>query len=751
MEKSFQEIKSTGWRTFEFVLLVVVLCVLAIRATYPESPNTTSIVSGPVLGNAAFSLLITSVLVLCFALWLTLTFINGKVRYRFNWIEVGTFVFIAAGIAAVFAASNKRFAITDLVTITGPMLAAVMLMQILDSDLRIKLVLMTIVACAVVGTYKCSDDYYNQNQLMIEQYEENPAAMLSNFGISEGTFEHFSFEHRLYSKDVRGFMTTGNSVASFMIMAIFASLALFWKRITENLAALVIAAILTGTICFGLVLTHSKGGTAALVVALSMFGTYLLFGKLLKRFRIPIVILCVLAAALLTGVTVKYGLEHGRLPGGNSMLVRWQYWAGAMKIYALKPLTGVGGGNFASYYTLFKQPQALEAVKDPHNFLLSILSQYGPLALIGLLGAFVLPMMRNVFHRPGEDCVVTESAYTMKKAFAVALSIVAALLVFRPILLKVDLGTDAAVVAFAWGYLYVMPALIFFIAYLMTYAGEGKLKTTQLSDKTGALLFCGIAAVALHNLIDFAFFEPGVSTTFWTLTACIAAWQINKNKPAAAIFEINKSFRILGVIVTILCAWVFIHFAAGPPVRASLLQEQAMVDPYRIHEKLTAAAKADPLNVDAPNIHARVMLRQFESGPTKNPDILYKAVERFTEAKNRDDANFAYYEKLSTTYNMLTSVTTGPAAKDNKEKAAYWMDEAIKRYPNSARLHIETAIIAESSGRLSKALQHYEKAIQIEDAYREIFKVMYPERNVVSRLGEDKYQLAKQKVKQFSN
>ncbi|MBW2562297.1 MAG: DUF3808 domain-containing protein [Deltaproteobacteria bacterium] len=175
-----------------------------------------------------------------------------------------------------------------------------------------------------------------------------------------------------------------------------------------------------------------------------------------------------------------------------------------------------------------------------------------------------------------------------------------------------------------------------------------------------------------------------------------------------------------------------------------------MADPYMIHEKLTAAANIDPLNVDAPNMHARVILRQFQAGPAKNPDILYKAVERFTEAKNRDQANFAYYEKLSTTHNMLASVTTGSAAKDNKEKATYWMDEAIKRYPNSARLQIEAAILAESSERLNKALQHYEKAIQIEDAYREIFKVMYPEREVISRLREEKYQLAKQKVKQFS-
>ncbi|MBW8017576.1 MAG: O-antigen ligase family protein [Planctomycetes bacterium] len=759
MTKTFEQVKTARWRTFEFVLLIIVLCVLAIRATYPESPNTTSIISGPALSNAAFSLIITSLLVFCFAAWLIFAFIKGKVRYRFNWIEVGTFIFIAAGIAAVFAASNKRFAITELVTIAGPMLAAVMLVQILDNDIRIKLVLMTIVACAAVSTYKCSEDFFTYNQMMIDQYEADPAAQLAQMRIEEGTFQHFSYEHRLYSKDVRGFLTTGNSVASFMTMAIFASLALFWKKISAGRLSFIIAAILTAAICFTLLLTHSKGGIAALIVALSMLCAYLLFAKLIKRFRIPIIILCVLAAASLTAVTVKYGMQHNRLPGGNSMLVRWQYWSGAMKIYALEPLTGVGGGNFANHYTQFKQPQALESVKDPHNFLLSILSQYGPFALLGLCGAFLLPMTRNIFSTPPDDCVITDSSCFKKRTFAAAAAIFIAMLLFRPILMKVNYdNSDAFTIFVTFLILFAAPALFFLIPYMAMIRTEYRLKETRLSEKTGALLFCAIAAVALHNLIDFAFFEPAISTIFWTLTACMVAWQLNKNKQTAAIFQIDKIFRIGAACLTIACTWAFVHFAVTPPVRASLLHEQVnqmlnrpILDPYTIHQKLSAAAKADPLSTDAPVLHGNILLQQFQTGNAKTPGILHQAVERFTEAAKRDEANYSYYEKLSTAHDLLASQETGRPAKANKEKAAYWMDESIKRYPNSARLHIKAAILAESNEKIAKALQHYKKAIDIEDDYRKIFKVMYPEREIFSRLGEDKYQQAKQKVKQFSN
>jgi tetratricopeptide (TPR) repeat protein len=328
-------------------------------------------------------------------------------------------------------------------------------------------------------------------------------------------------------------------------------------------------------------------------------------------------------------------------------------------------------------------------------------------------------------------------------------AIIAALLVFRPILLKTDFGANSVEVAFAAIYLYVLPALIFFIAYLLLIVREGKITETQLSDKTGALLFCAIAAVALHNLIDFAFFEPGVSTVFWALVACMVAWRLNKNKQTAAIFTIDKTFRISGICLTVICTWAFVHFAVAPPVRASLLQEQAMQSYRSVFKNLSAAGEADPLSTDAVNMYANVLLQQFHGTGRKSPDILNQAVERFTEANKRDIANYSYYEKLSITHNMLASVTTGAAAKENMEKAAFWMDESIKRYPNSARLHIEAANMADSAGKNNKALHHFEKAVEIEDEYRKIFKVMYPDREVFSRLGEDKYQLAKQKIQQL--
>ncbi|MEA3224795.1 MAG: hypothetical protein U9Q07_02510, partial [Planctomycetota bacterium] len=73
---------------------------------------------------------------------------------------------------------------------------------------------------------------------------------------------------------------------------------------------------------------------------------------------------------------------------------------------------------------------------------------------------------------------------------------------------------------------------------------------------------------------------------------------------------------------------------------------------------------------------------------------------------------------------------------------------AIERYPGCGRLHFKLARIAEQSNKTKVAIEHYGKAIEIEYAYRNQFRRMYPERKkVVSRLGKDKYRESTQRLR----
>ncbi|GAH73351.1 unnamed protein product, partial [marine sediment metagenome] len=57
---------------------------------------------------------------------------------------------------------------------------------------------------------------------------------------------------------------------------------------------------------------------------------------------------------------------------------------------------------------------------------------------------------------------------------------------------------------------------------------------------------------------------------------------------------------------------------------------------------------------------------------------------------------------------------------------------------------------AEQLGKTDIAINQYNEAIDIEDKYRRQFQEMYPGREIFSRLSEEKYQKAKQRIKYLS-
>ena len=59
---------------------------------------------------------------------------------------------------------------------------------------------------------------------------------------------------------------------------------------------------------------------------------------------------------------------------------------------------------------------------------------------------------------------------------------------------------------------------------------------------------------------------------------------------------------------------------------------------------------------------------------------------------------------------------------------------------------------AEKLGKTQEALDHYRRAVEIEDGYRRQFRQMYPTREkVISRLGEKDYLLAKKRIEELSS
>ena len=739
--------KSKGQVVLEYVLLALCLCVIALRTMFTESPGSQSANLPASLNDTVYSLLMSTVLIISFVVWFITGFFGKRFSYRLTGIEIGLFIFSVAAIVGIFLAANKRAAITNYVTLLAPILMAVLLVQILDSQVKIKLLLTVIAALGVVSAYQCTEQFFVSNQMTIEHYEQKREAVLRSNNIEPDSLKQFLFEHRLYTKGVSGFFTTSNSAGSFALLASFAAIGLFVDKLKNRKYGaygplrFISCGIAVVIVILGFAIARSRGAIMASLAATAMFIAFLLFRNWINTYKKAIFVVCLLFFIIIGCVVVQYGITRGRLPGGNSMMVRWQYWGGAVKMCADYPVTGVGGGNFGSFYPHYKAASALETVVDPHNFMLSILTQYGPLGLIGFLALVSVPLWRAV---SGQSVLLSPKANQHEPAFTKAampfvIVISAALLLIRPILSPIPSVSSfeeryAAIIV-----LYVFPVIVFIVGFLLL-TGALISNKTDYTNIAAAGLFCACLGLLIHNLIDYAIFEPGVFTTFWAIMACLIALSSHQKTEGQFVHEPVLFTKVLVAAGGLVLILAYFNYAFVPVAGASENIKRVMQGFGYVHDLLDEAAKDDPLDPSAPNMNGRLYLQEYNETRKKQP--LEKAAECFHAAIERDNASFKNYEKLSTVYNLL----------GDTQQAYNWGLEAANRYPGSGRLQFQLAEIAEKLGKPAVAVEHYKETIRIEEEYRRQFRQMYPDPKweMVSRLGEEKYKRAKQKIDSLS-
>ncbi|MCK4999936.1 MAG: hypothetical protein KAS23_10380, partial [Anaerohalosphaera sp.] len=183
-------------------------------------------------------------------------------------------------------------------------------------------------------------------------------------------------------------------------------------------------------------------------------------------------------------------------------------------------------------------------------------------------------------------------------------------------------------------------------------------------------------------------------------------------------------------------------------VKASALIQQTIQGKANPYDLLDKAAAVDKLSPTALELKAKYAQQQYYQTAKTNPAILEYAVTALLEAIKRESANFKYHERLSDLYLQLAESSTGPNRETNLNNAYDQITKAIKLYPGLDRLWFDAAQIAERLNNQQATIENYSKAVEIEQAYRKLFEVMYPGRDMVSRLGEEKFKYAKEKMDQ---
>jgi hypothetical protein len=751
--------KSKGLVFFEYIAFGLCLCVMALRVTFTEGLNAQSTTQPLNLGNSLYSLSISAVLMLPFVIWFIWSFNSKRFLYRFTAIEIGVCIFAAGAIIAALAASDKRAAITSSVTLLAPTLMAILLVQILDSRWKIRLVLVVVAALGVVSAYQCAEQFFVSNKMMIEQYKQAPQTLLEPLGIHPGTFAQMLFEHRLYSRGIRGFFTTSNTAGSFALLASFAAITLFIDKFKNRRSGafasrrVLTAGVAVAIVILSLVITRSKGAIAASLIAAMMFAAYLLFGNWLKTHKKTIFIVCLLLVFAGGSLVVMYGVKRGGgLPGGNSMLVRWQYWHASVKMYAEHPLAGIGPGNFVFLYPHYKTPSALETVSDPHNFVLSALTQYGPLGLIGFLAMIFIPLLRRVFSPASVSSLpkVKQDELVSRKltgVFVIAISL--SLLLIRPIIMPVTSSATFGVMAYVIFTLYIAPVVAFAVGFWLLAGDEGTIESAGPNITTAAL-FCACVGVVIHNLIDFAIFEP-----FWAVVACLIASDFHEKSRAQSVMKPSPFARIVVTVMGLVFIWAYFGYSLNPVAKSTVkiqrANEAVSAGDFRwAHSLLAAATEDDRLSPAAASLNGRLYLHRFELTPRKDVRLLSEAEASLLTAISRNNADFKDFERLTEAYVLLAQTSGGQERDGYLNKAFGSARSAVERYPGSGRLRFKLAEVAEKLDRTDQAVEQYAEAIRIEDSYRLQFGRMYPGREIFSRLGEAKYQSAKQRMKTLS-
>ena len=747
-------------------LLVVILSAAVLRVTFIETPHVEPLGQTSPLSNEAISLILSSLLLAAPAVWLMLSALAGRLRWRRTTFAGAVGAFCAVGLVSAAMASDKRAALTDAAVLLSGPAAALLAVQLLDRKETVRLFLWLLLAVGAATTYACYDKMTSSNDMLIAEFEKNPETHLRRFGIEPGSLDHWQYKHRLYSRDVSGFLTTSNSTGSFLLLAVFAGLGLCIEAICargteETLVAAICLALATALSLGGLWMTQSKGALGAFVVFVPVLAACVLFRKSLWAYRRGLCVALAIVTLAAAAAMVVYGTRHGRLPGGNSMLVRWQYWVASTAIAKENPFLGVGGANFVSHYMTHKNPAAPETISDPHNWVFSLLCRFG-LAGLFTLGLAMLRPAGRLFAAALHPDTPSQSPHPgWRDRFfwpALLAGVMLAMLAVRPGLFRLG-GPEGSAMeqSAAFFLLIVIPAGIIALVFgLLRFAAAGDASLHRPNTALLAAIACGLGAVLLHNLVDFALFEPGIWTFFWLLAAAgLALTDIDRPDGGFRIVPLASAPRrravllaapAVGVILTVL-------FVVMPPLRRGTLVYRAIrsATPALAVERFEQAVAADTLSPDAAVTAARVLLSHRAA--LTDPVLLHKARTFAEIAIARTPADPRPRRLLG---DLLLAAAERSDDSDKKkslqEEAYRALQDAVRLYPGSDTLNYRLGVLADDLNKPREAVAYLETALDIEMRYREQFGMMYPtQEEVISRLGPTACQDLAERLKKLKN
>jgi hypothetical protein len=465
---------------------------------------------------------------------------TGGPRYRRSGAEWGALLLIIGMAISTWRAGQKHLAIIGSLDFLALLVYFVTLSQLLRRPWQVRLALTVILAAGGIMLAKCAYQHWVEWPETVKYYQEHKAELLASNQSSPGFI--YDYEQRLKSGSLSGYFNHPNVLASYLILVIFAALAVVRARWMCRPGWTVAPPALIAAVGFvALIGAQSKGAVAALAIGLMFWlAAWVLREKLL---RAPVRAVATVWLLLFMGSVALAATLHYK-PGalGLSMLYRSFYWRASAAMVADQGPWGVGANNFGRFFTRYKDVACPEDVEDPHSWPVRALTEWGVLGLAGMLVVFIgvsLRIARRSFgpltssaeepeaqsprHLPGAFATRNESSASLAgdKSASIILWAAAISLIFT-------LGWFATLYDAAPAFLLltlVMPLWVWFVTFFATgyEPADGMRFVDRAPGPIITPICAGLVAFLIHSGIDLAMFQGGPATTFFALLAIALA------------------------------------------------------------------------------------------------------------------------------------------------------------------------------------------------------------------------------------
>ena len=196
-----------------------------------------------------------------------------------------------------------------------------------------------------------------------------------------------------------------NTLASFLALMLPSALGLSVAAWYNNKRKILfpMALGIVGAFIFAIWANFSRGAMASislvLISALALFLWQTFPAK--RSWLLASIAIVTISAVIIWKTNSLAGIFKKESSGGLS--ARIDYWKGTWKMIEQFPLLGVGPGNFGNSYPRFMNENALEKIKDPHNFALELWSSAGITALLLFAMVIAILFQRLLMHHDNES------------------------------------------------------------------------------------------------------------------------------------------------------------------------------------------------------------------------------------------------------------------------------------------------------------------------------------------------------------